>query len=272
LKESIKFIYDLNILTNMKLLYLLILTVLIVGCTQNIECPDGSIVTDESLCVEEEQQPEVIEPVVTDVPKVEEPVTEPQVENELTGLIQKAQDQTNYKYFFVGRFLSERGKLEPLPTYTFYVRDGNTKIRFVDNLKFAEDMYYNEVYYDGTTALASCSIGLSCDYNLKSYSINYTELESTPLKLLERVPYNAEIVDRKKVEGRDAIVVEYINEEENSERMFIDTYSGLPVELVIYTIENESEVILERFQLTKLGIGLAKTSDVTLSSEYTLLE
>ena len=54
--------------------------------------------------------------------------------------------------------------------------------------------------------------------------------------------------------------------------MFIDTYSGLPVELVIYTIENESEVILERFQLTKLGIGLAKTSDVTLSSEYTLLE
>ncbi|PIN76102.1 hypothetical protein COV17_03330 [Candidatus Woesearchaeota archaeon CG10_big_fil_rev_8_21_14_0_10_36_11] len=257
----------------MKLYYLLVLTLFIVGCTQTeFTCQDGSIVQDQTLCPESKIEEPRPEPFVEPKPIIEEPAQEiSEPTDEITRLINKGKQVTNYKYSFIGTELSSRGKLEPLLSYTMYVKDEKAKIVYVDNLRYATDMYYNEVYLNGEDAIGACAKSKSCDYTLKYYPINHTIPEINPVQLLYNVPSGIEKYDNRPVDGRDTFVVQYTNNDGKYERTYIDTYYGIVVELVIFRMDNETEVVLQRYLFDNIGSSV-KDSDVTLGAEYVAVE
>jgi hypothetical protein len=244
---------------HMKLAIILITILFLVGCTQPITetftCPDGTEVQDETQCPQE-QEPEVQPPTQ---------VQEPEVNSEITELINKGQQQDNYKYSFVGSELSNRGKLEPVPSYDVYINNNQMKIVYDDNILLTEDTFYNEIYYNSEETIGFCPADGRCGYNGKAYILPYNDHvpEFTPLSLLSDIPSNAEKFGESTQDGRKMTIIEY-----NNKRMTIDSFYGLPVEVITF----DGETVTHKYNFNRLTVNTVKDSDVVLDDRFERVE
>ncbi|MFH1682350.1 MAG: hypothetical protein ABIA37_00995 [Candidatus Woesearchaeota archaeon] len=201
----------------------------------------------------------------------------PQYAPEVKALLDKTKDITSFYYVFEGRKLNVNGNYEPRATYEAYYKEGKAKKVLSKAVKLQSAVYYNEVYLDDVkeTAIGLCTkTSITCEDNLnKAYTLIYDEhdLEVTPLDLISEIPADAKRTEERFVNNRKATAIEY-KENGNNVRMYLDNFYGIPLKKVIYTHEDDMELVLEDAVFNKIGENSVRTSEVTLPAEYTVVE
>lgn len=220
------------------------------GCVEIAETePTGEPpVTEagENITTEEEPQREEVEGGEGE--EVEEKI----MSEELSELLAKAEQKvTSMYYLFYGPPQDHIG-------YGFYVRGEKMKVSLPARVRFDEGRHYDTVYLNTDTKLAYgyCEAP-ECADKETAFTVKYKDyIKETPFDKLKLVEYG-EIKGDETVENRKTKVVEF--EGKNvSGKMWIDTYSGLPlkVEEVV-----EGETIKTEYR--SLSVNSVMEEDVT---------
>ena len=223
-------------------------------------------------CSREEQQVVTVDrakiPVAREPAAVEEPTTtkEP-VDPKVESLLDKSKEVTSYMYLFDAS--------EPT-AYTVYIKGNKIKKVYFDTQRLQSNVFYNTVYLDTEekTAVATCEeSGVSCEnyYNKAyptNYDIEYPRLQ--PLKMLENVGPDAKVISKERFDNRDLTIIEFTNPLGKSERLSLDNYFGVPVRQVIYVLQDDQEVVLDKHTFTRLDVNNIKNADVTLPEGYAI--
>lgn len=212
----------------------------------------------------------VVQPVEEEAEQAVE-IPSVQVYNqEVRELIAKGKKRTDYHYAWEYKVRDRFGNYLTEADYEVFVKGDKIKKTYIVPRKLNLELFYDNLYLDKATgtALATCvsrSILCRSQYE-KAYPGEYEELPFTAIDLLEKVPPEAKSIGTRTLFGRSALVVEY-----DDERLYIDTYFGLPVKHEIYKIEEGQEVTLEESTFTRLSVGV-QDKDVNVPEEYVLVE
>lgn len=212
------------------------------------------------------------EVAVNQAEKVEE-VETPSVQvynQDVAELVAKGKKRTEYHYAWDYKVRDSFGNYRTEADYEVFVKGDKVKKMYLVPRKLNLELFYDNLYLDKTTrtAFATCvrnSILCRPSYE-KVYPADYEELPFTAIDLLEKVPQEAKSVGTRALFGRSALVVEYGNE-----RLYVDTYFGLPLKHEMYKVEEGEEIILEESTFSRLSISV-KDSDVNVPKEYLLVE
>lgn len=246
----------------MKSIILIFTLVLLVACSPTVE--DNN--TTQST-------PEATEPVESGSSQRVSEAPATGYDKEIADLRNKGLQRTSYHYDFYYRVLDNFGNYQIKADYEVFVKGTKIKKKYLEPQKFNLDIFYDTMYLDTTanTAFALCvKSGVLCSPSYeKVYPAEYETVPFTGLELLEKVPSNAQVVGTRALFGRTGKMVEY-ETSKGKERLYIDTYFGLPLKHEIYKVESGEEVILEESTFSRLSD--ATESDVTVPKDYVLVE
>lgn len=197
---------------------------------------------------------------------------------EVAELIAESDDISSYHYSFRSMVRDNVGNFKETASYQAFIKGDKIKKTFISPKEFDNEFYYNQVYLDAQkrVAYAVCEgSGVLCEgfYNkARKISYNTEKISATPLDLIQSIPADAAKVEEETIENRKAAIIAYKNSQGQYEKLSIDTYSGIPLKQIIYTLEDDEEVILEKNTFSLDGINSVKNSDVTLPDRYEITE
>ena len=250
----------------MKLIMLIFALVLIVACSTQ---------TKEANIEESVAAPEVTGEESTDNTDVSDATDAPagRYDEEIADLRAKGLQRTSYHYDFYYRVLDTFGNYQTKADYQVFVKGTKTKKVYIEPRKLNLEVFYDSLYLDNDakTAFATCvKSGVLCSPSYeKVYPAEYETLPFTGIDFLENIPTNAKVVGTRALFGRTGKVIEY-ETSKGKERLYIDTYFGLPLKHELYKVEGGEEVILEESTFSRLSD--ATESDVTVPKDYVLVE
>lgn len=229
----------------MKRIYItLLVLILLVGCTtQQTTQP-----TAPELPKQQITEPKEETPIETTPKEAEEPTEEiTQIPDNIKEILEKGKTKLkSYSYNYKSPESNEPSKI--------YVKGNKIKI-VLPNMNVKEQgKFYNTIYLDTEkkTAEAYCVGYSSCGSLLgKAKDLDYEETYiETPLEWLAKVT-EANILDERQVEGRDAFYLET-----NIGKITLETYYGF-----LYKIEDGKKV----WEFTDAAFNSVADSDVTPS-------
>lgn len=226
----------------MKKIYItLLVLILLVGCaTQQPTTPEAP--------PQQPAEPKEETPTETTPPEAEEPTEEIiKIPNDIKEILEKGKTKLrSYSY----NYKSPESNLE----YNIHVKGDNIKIILPEKNTEERGKFYNTIYLntETKTAEAYCVGYSSCESKIgKMKDLNYEETYiETPLDWLEKVT-EANIIDERQVEGRDAFYLET-----NIGRITLESYYGF-----LYRIEDGKKI----WEFTDAAFNSVKDSDVTPS-------
>lgn len=184
---------------------------------------------------------------------------------EVAVLVDKSKDITNYHYLFDAG--SGQG-------YDVFVRQEKVRKVYLDPVKLDQEIYYNEVYLDLTqkTAIGICSkVGVTCEKAWgKKYTLNFDrELPMLfPVDLVKQIPFSAQKVGEAVVDRHDTVIIEFKTEDGNVEQLFLDTFTGLPLQQLIFEQGNKEKPLLGKHTFANTAVKNVLASEVTLPESY----
>ena len=156
-------------------------------------------------------------------------------------------------------------------TFTVYLRGDKLK-KEITRSRYeaitADFVYYNTVYVDrvARTAYTHCIFDQLCPALIRDQAL-VLDFEDediiTPIQIIEGVTY-AEKVGQERFDNRDTIILEYTNDDGKRERLWVETFFGLPLQQRIY----DGDEVAERRTFTRVSFNSVKDDDVTLPDTY----
>lgn len=210
---------------------------------------------------------------ISTTPYVTEKTTKPTFSQETTAILAKGAAITNYHYFFNSLVRNSGGNYDQTTVPHIHIKDNLQKKSWSGTKRYEDNLFYDQVYLDSDsqTATAVCSSvsAVSCaDLQNKAFSVSFVSQEVVYLnKLVTNLPADAKMIGKETIDNRKSIIIEY-SKGKYTEKLSIDEYYGLPLQRILYTIENENQVTLEKDSYTLISVGNVKNSDVTLPSKY----
>jgi len=192
-------------------------------------------------------------------------VVTPAMSSEVEELLTKSRSITNYRCMV---------DVSTPQTYELYYWNGLMRKMYVDPVKVDNyGNWYNEIYLDSTlqTALGICSeLGVSCStMGKKTLPRSYVQEKPVPdpLEMVRGIDY-AEKVGVASIDNRDTVIIAYTNAQGQKEKAWLDTYSGFPMQQLIYEVVDGEEKEITEHTFTRLIVGTVKKSEVALPSGY----
>lgn len=201
----------------------------------------------------------------------------PQYDPNVKVYLDKAEKVESYSYHFSSRVLNNFGNFEELKDYNAFVKGNQVKKVYLDQVKYKEGVNYDTVFLNlaEKTTFGVClekGAVMCSGMDGKAFKIDYgREKLVTPQELMELVPPSAKIVGEETIDRRNTVILGYINARGQQEKLSVDKYSGLPMKRVVYQMEGDQEVVLEKTTFTQLSVGNVKSAEVTLPSGLTQL-
>lgn len=136
------------------------------------------------------------------------------------------------------------------------------------------NVYYNEVYLNSNTkqAYALCTLSAySCTYSRdKAFQINYDKekVDVTIFDLVRSMGYDAHKVGEEMIDNVQTIIIEHTNKQGKKERLWLDTYYGMPMKQIIYD-NVEGAMKEEKHTFSRLIVPVLD-SEVTMPVNYEL--
>lgn len=226
----------------MKLYIALAILILLIGCAT----PKKQIHPEETLPqITEPKEETSIETTPTqpeEIPPTEEIIKIP---NNIKEILEKGKIKLkSYSYNYK--------KPESDLPYKIYVKGKNIKIILPEKNTEEQGKFYNTIYFDTEkkTAQAYCIGYSNCEGKVgKIKDLNYEDVYiKTSLDWLEKVT-EANIIDERQVDGRDAIYLET-----NIGKITVESYYGF-----LYNIEQGEK----KWEFTDAAFNSVKDSDVT---------
>lgn len=140
------------------------------------------------------------------------------------------------------------------------------KIRKITNVPrvYNKETFVNEIYVDraAKTAYGVCTDNFACpiERQKKAYPRDFASDDIvTPLDIIRKVTY-AEKVGAEKFDNRETVIVEYTNADGNRERLWLETYRGVPLQQRIFDDGKE----IEKHTFTESAFDTYSDADVSL--------
>ena len=203
--------------------------------------------------------------------------TAPTFSSEVTALLKKGASTTNYQYSFQGSVRNNNENYEQTTVPNIYIKDNLQKKSWVNPQKYERNLNYDNIYLESvqSTATAICASlsALSCEgLENKAFKVEFAPQEVVYLhKLVTNLPADTKVVGEEVLNSRNCLILEYAINSEKKERLSIDKYYGLPLQRVLYVIENEEQINLEKDSYKIISVNTVKTSDVTLPEGYAFI-
>jgi hypothetical protein len=165
------------------------------------------------------------EPAVNEPPQQVTPEPEPvkpALSQEITDVLAKSTKVSSYQYVFQS---SETSKY----TAKHYVKGDKLRIHY-DSIQLYNSFSYFDIYIDKTKGLAYlvCDDVVACK-GAKGKEVMYNEFNmETPLEVVSHIDNGVKVEDTE-WDSKKTIVVSYVNEDGNDEKIWLWTYRGLPV-------------------------------------------
>jgi len=218
----------------------LVVLVLLVGCAQTptTEEPAVTIPVESTEPAEEpvETAPEEIEEI-----QAEEQITK--IPNDVKEILEKGKKLKSYFY----NYKSPESDL----AYGIYVKANKIRIDPPEIVNIGGGRFYNKIYLDTEqkTAEAYCKGYSDCGNNLgKITDLTYEDAYiETPIDWLEKVT-EAELLDERQVEGRDAIYIKT-----NIGNTIVESYYGF-----LYNLEDNNK----KWEFTDVSFNSVTDADV----------
>ena len=194
----------------------------------------------------------------------------PVLDKEIAKLVAASRDIDNYQYLYQPRVKDQYGNYGGT-SYNIYIKGTKAKKVYFSPVKFNDSGFYNAVYLDlkKKTATGVCdSKSVLCREILgKKYNISYEKekLIKIPKGLIQNIDGGAKPVEEVVIENKKVSVLSYLNKNNQTVRMSVDKYYGLPLKLEVYSYQNEKEILEEKYEFGKLIVGQVMTEDVNLN-------
>ncbi len=151
-----------------------------------------------------------------------------------------------------------------LDTFTIIVYGDKIKktvpfTRYYDKKTFANDVYIDRA---AKTAYGLCSDNFHCDKDrrINAEKQDYDKVNPvTPLDIIKGVS-SAEKISEEMFDRKQTMVIEYTNAAGKRERLWVDKFSGLPVQQKIY----EGESVAEEHAFTEMAVNAYSEEDASL--------
>lgn len=239
------------------LIVALILGVLLIGCKvaeepveEGVEAVSGPEVEIYEQISEKEPAPKKAEPEL------------PPLSQELLDLIAKAEGIGSIEYSY--------GEYKPGEAGIFmhvYVREDKIKQVFsIRGGTYTPGTMYDSVYLDlaEKTVKAYCEDIEDCEDTDALIPVNYNDfIVETPLSLLRTIKYG-EIKGSAMFGNREAIIIEFINEQGNKQRVWLWNYWGVPIKYEIYSADGER---IKKVEYKGMIVNQLKSSDFVHKSK-----
>lgn len=185
------------------------------------------------------------------------PPTPRQIDPKVKSMLDKAKDKPNLGYSF---YFTTTDNWE-LWRDRYFIKGSNIKIQLYSVNLYDRDNYFDTVYLnmETKTAFGYCEGVTSgrCPNPDREFKLNYDEfIIKTPLDWLADLTY-AEWVGAEQFDERLAQMVEYKRIGGNTVRVWLDSFSGIPVQVVVYG--DDLEDIRERYGFRDLTVSVASS-------------
>ena len=118
------------------------------------------------------------------------------------------------------------------------------------------------------TAIGVCdSKSVLCrDILDKKYNLSYgkEKLIHIPKDLIQNINSGAKVVEEVVIENQKASVLKYSTEKNQTVRLSVGNYYGLPLKLEVYSYQGEKEILEEKYEYGSLIVGQVTSEDVSL--------
>lgn len=193
---------------------------------------------------------------------------------EVAGLIEKSADIASYYYSYSSSIRDEYGNYDQSDDYEAQVKNNKIKKSYLEPVRLNSSTFYSEVYLDAEqeTAFITCGlVTVLCEESRqKFYFIRYpaVKIRILPLEIIGNIPATAEKVSTETINGRQAIILEYVNSAGNKERLSLDSYSGFPLKQESFILEDDEEILLQRSAFNLKSFNDIKNADVNVPDNY----
>ncbi len=234
-----------------------------------IEAPDPlppAEPIEQAPAVEEEQAENISE-------EIEINETKSAYEWGLEFILEKAKSIEGYRYLMIIKEIDEEGNLQAMDSELIYTRKNKTRIILSQPIELKRNTWYDEIFLDRTerAAYALCSGNekrcgdLSRGFYLRPYS--RVPYRPDPMKILEEVPFTAEIISHEELGERPVAVVTY-ERGNQTEILYLDKGYGMMHKQQIY----ENNTLVKEYVFTDIFLNSVSEWDVTFPEGYTLYE
>lgn len=147
----------------------------------------------------------------------------------------------------------------------YFIKGDKMKIDLYDINLYNKRNYFDMVYLDMNlkSGVAYCEDRRHqrCIDPEREFEISYEDfMIKTPKEWMLTIPTDAKVVSSETFDKRLTSVIEYIAADGVVVRVWADTFSGLPVQIIIYADEIENS--LERYGFRDLSVNSVKAADV----------
>jgi len=201
-------------------------------------------------------------PTITVVPPTDDSATG--YSAEIQELMDKNKKVKSYKYIY---------DVPSGDSYEYYVSGDKAKKKYISLRKSnLLNVYYDEVYLYLNTkkAYASCTLGASSCVAIwkRAYPTNFDKqvVSLTPLDLVNSMGYDARKVGEEVIDNIQTVVVEHTNKQGKKERLWLDTFYGMPMKQIIYD-GVEGAMKEEKHTFTRLIVDVLE-SEVTMPVDF----
>ncbi|MBU1973976.1 MAG: hypothetical protein KKH52_01110 [Nanoarchaeota archaeon] len=256
----------------------LILALLMLTSCQNQQLDELQEEMGEVKDKIEETTETIAKNIKEEVNEIKENVEAASHSSEVVELIEKSEKVNSYHYSFISLIRQSNNNYEEVATYQAYLKGDKIKKIYLSPVKLNQEFYYIDIYLNinEKTAVGTCSTNsvLCDDLDNQAFKLVYTseKISPTPLDLLSALPLSAQKIGEETIENRKAAVLSYTNSDGKLEKLSVDTYSGIPLKQIIYQLEDDEEVVLEKNTFSLDGLNDVKNADVTLPDNYELIE
>ncbi len=147
----------------------------------------------------------------------------------------------------------------------YFISKDKMKIDLYDVNLYNKRNYFDMVYLDmgAKTGVAYCEDRRHqrCVDSDRRFDVAYEDfIIKTPKDWMLGLPADAHVVSSETVDKRLATVIEYANPDGTMTRLWADTFSGIPMQVITY--QGEIENALEKYGFRDLSVNSVLSSDV----------
>lgn len=181
-------------------------------------------------------------------------------DQKVAGLVQKARDKVesySFLYQTSGNWDVIRDK--------YFVYKNKMKIDLYNVNFYNKRNYFDMVYLDMSTktGVAYCEDRRHerCVDPDRRFDIAYEDFViKTPKEWMLGLPADAHAISSEMLDERLTTVIEYASPDATATRLWVDTFSGLPIQVITY--QGEIENTLERYGFRDLSVNSVLSSEV----------
>ena len=189
---------------------------------------------------------------------------------EVAELVEKSKEISGYHYAFASRKRDTFGNYQD-ESYSV-VSKGNLVKKVYLSPKAIEGGYSDLVYIDEAAkkAVGVCANAQSvlCESRLNvktNLPYEQHQLEVVPLSIIQQIDPAAKKIGVETVDSRSVAVLEYAVSG-GKEKVYVDTYYGLPLQWDIYSISGDEEILQKQYSFTRISVNDVKDAEVQVPS------